>query len=163
MATEKQKKAAAAVYRTIIKYLDGANLKYDIKEAPGDDYMINLNMKGDDFPIHMYIIVDADRELIMLKSLEFTTFGMDQIDTAAKAVCFINDTIADGAYALDIESGRIMWTATTSFRGSLIGEEVIHYLIGISVTTLDEFNDKLMMLKMGILDLETFCQKIRNR
>ena len=162
MATLKQKKAAEAVFNTIIKYLDGANLKYDIKDAQGDDYMINLNMKGDDFPIHMYIIVDADREIILLKSLEFTTFGMDQIDLAAKAVCFLNDTIADGSYALNIETGSVMWTATTCFRGSLIGEEAIHYLIGISVTTLDAFNDKLMMLKMGILNLESFCEKIRN-
>lgn len=163
MATLKQKKAAEAVYNTIIKYLDGADLKYEIKEAPGDDYMISLNMKGDDLPVHMYIIVDADREIIMLKSLEFTTFGMDQIDLAAKAVCFLNDTIADGSYALNIEDGHIMWTATTCFRGSLIGEDTIRYLIGISVTTLDAFNDKLMMLKMGILDLESFCEKIRNR
>lgn len=161
MATEKQKKAAEAVYNTIIKHLDGAGLKYDIMEAMGDDYMISLKMRGDDLPISLYIIVEADRELIVVKSPEYTSFSQDKIDMAAKAVCFLNDSIVDGCYVLDIEDGRIMWNATNSYRGSLIGEEVIHYLIGISVATLDSYNELLLMLNMGVLDFDGFCAKVR--
>lgn len=160
MATDKQKKAAEAVYNTVIRYLDGKSFKYTIRDAQGDDYMIQLDMKGDDLPISLYIIVDADRELIMVKSPELSKFGADQIDMAAKAVCSVNYAIADGSYALDIDDGRIMWTITSCFRGSLVGEETIHYLIGVSVVTLDRFNDLFMMMKMGILDLDGFRAKI---
>ena len=160
MANDKQKKSALVVYNTIIKHLDGANLKYDILEAPGDDYMISLKMRGEDLPVSLYIIVDADRELIMVKSPEYTTFNQDKIDLAAKAVCFLNNRIVDGSYALNIDKGTIMWTATSCFRGSLVGEEVIRYLIGISVSTLDNHNELLMMLNMGILDLDGFREKV---
>lgn len=163
MADDRQKKAAQAVYNTIIKHLDGAGLKYDIMEAPADDYMINLKMRGDDLPISLYIIVDADRELIMVKAPEYTSFGQDKIDLVAKAVCFLNSTIVDGRYALDIDDGRIMWTISSSYRSSLIGEEVIRYLIGVSVTTLDDYNELLMMLNMGILDLDSFRAKVREK
>ncbi len=160
MATEKQKKAAGIVFNTIIKHLDGVGFKYEIMEAPGDDYMINLPMRGDDLPIHLYIIVDADREIIMVKSPEFTRFPEEKIDTAAKAVCLINDAIADGRYALDIDTGRIMWTISSCFSGSLIGEDTIHYLIGVSVATLDRHNDLFMALNMDILDLDGFRAKL---
>ena len=163
MATEKQKKAAEAVFNTIIRHLDGAGLKYEIREAIGDDRMIHLIMRGDDLPITLFIIVDADRELIMVKSPEFTRFAEDKIDLAAKAVCVINNAIADGSYALDIDDGRIMWTITSCFRGSLVGDETIHYLIGVSVATLDQHNELFMMLNMGILDLDGFREKIGGR
>jgi hypothetical protein len=162
MATEKQKKAAAQVFDTVIRHLDGNGLKYEVREAQGDDLMIHLTMRGDDLPISLYIIVDADRELLMIKSPEFSNFGEEQISDAAKAVCAINYAIADGSYALDVEDGSIMWTITATFRGSLLGDEAIHYLIGVSVTTLDRFNDMFLMLKMGALDLDTFLAKIRN-
>jgi len=160
MATDKQKKAAEAVFNTIIRHLDNGGLKYKVVDAPGDDYMINLTMRGDDLPVDLFIIVDADRELIMVKSPEFTKFDADKIDVAAKAVCCINNAIADGSYALNIDKGNIMWTITSCFRGSLVGEETIRYLIGVSVVTLDKFNDMFLMLNMGVLDLDTFRQKI---
>ena len=62
---------------------------------------------------------------------------------------------------LDLDSGSIMWTACNSFLGSLMGEEAIRYLLGISLTTLDRFNDRFMLLKMGAMDLDTFCQTVR--
>lgn len=163
MATDKQKKASEAVYNTIISYLDGKGYKYEILDAPADDYMINLRMRGDDLPISLFIIVDADREIIMVKSPEYTSFKQDKINLAAQAVCFLNHSIVDGCYALDIDDGRIMWTATSCFRGSLVGEETIHYLIGISVATLDNYNDLLMMLNSGILDLDSFKEQVKKK
>lgn len=161
MATEAQKKAAERVFNTIEEHLNNMGIKYTQLQAQGDDYMIRFETKGEDLPIALFIVVDADRGLIMLKSPEFTTFPADQIDVAAKAVCAINWSIADGSYALDLDDGSIMWTITTSFQGSLIGEETIRYLIGVSLVTLDRFNDKFMLLKMGAIDLDTFRALIK--
>ena len=162
MATEIQKKAAERVYNTLVEHLNKAGLKYTEMTAQGDDYMIRLEGRGEDLPITLFIVVDADRSLLMIKSPECTKFPADQIDVAAKAVCAINWSIANGSYALDVESGSIMWTACNSFLGSLMGEEAIRYLLGISLTTLDRFNDKFMLLKMGAIDLDTFCKLIKN-
>ncbi len=160
MANEKNLKAAEAVYNTILKHLDSNGLKYDTMPGHGDDFMIKLGMRGDDFPMELFIIVDVERQLIMIKSPEFTTFSPDNIDVAAKAVCAINYAIADGSYALDVNSGNIMWTMTSSFAGSLISEDVIRYMIAITIITVDKFNDKFMMLNMGILDYESFLAQI---
>lgn len=159
MAIDK-KKAAETVYNTIIRHLDDAGLKYKTMPGKGDDYMINFTMKGKDLPMEFFIVVDVDREIIMIKSPDFTTFPAEKIGDAAKAVCAINYAIADGSYALDINDGHLMWTMTTSFAGSLIGEEAIRYLLAISIITVDKFNDMFMMLNMGILDIDTFLAKI---
>lgn len=156
MATEKQIKAAKAVYDTVIRHMDTVGLKYDEIDMPNDAYMVKLGFKGNDLPMELFVIVDADKELIIVKSPEFTTFSAENISTAAMAICAINDSILDGSYALDIDTGSVMWTVTSCFRGSLVGEETIHYLIGVSAQTVDEYNDKLMMLNMGVLDLDGF-------
>lgn len=156
MATEVQKKAAEKVFNTVVKHLDNMEFVYEQLEAPGDDYMLRLEIKGEDLPIVIFIVVDADRGIIMVKSPEFATFPPDKLDIAAKAVCAINYVIADGSYALSLEDGSIMWTITSCFRGSLVGEETIAYLMGASLFTLDHYNDRLLMLKMGALDLDTF-------
>lgn len=159
MAIDK-KKQAEAVYNTIIRHLDGAGLKYKTMPGQGDDMMINFTMKGKDLPMEFFIVVDVDREIIMIKSPDFTTFPAEKIGDAAMAVCAINYAIADGSYALDVKDGNVMWTMTSSFAGSLISEEVIHYMIAISIITVDKFNDMFMMLNMGILDIDTFIEKI---
>ena len=159
MAIDK-KKQAETVYNTIIRHLDGAGLKYKTMAGHGDDYMINFTMKGKDLPMEFFIVVDVDREIIMIKSPDFTTFPPEKIGDAAKAVCAINYAIADGSYALDVKDGHLMWTMTSSYAGSLISEEVIHYMIAISIITVDKFNDMFMMLNMGILDIDTFIEKI---
>ena len=162
MATEAQKKAAERVYNTLVEHLNKAGLKYTEMDANGDDYMIRLEGRGEDLPITLFIVVDAGRGLLMVKSPECTRLPADQIDVAAKAVCANNWSIANGCYSLDLDSGSIMWTACNSFLGSLMGEEAIRYLLGISLTTLDRFNDKFMLLKMGAIDLDTFRQMIKN-
>ena len=159
MAIDK-KKQAEGVYNTIIRHLDGAGLKYKTMPGHGDDLMINFTMKGKDLPMEFFIVVDVDREIIMIKSPEFTTFPAEKIGDAAKAVCAINYAIADGSYALDVKDGNVMWTMTSSFAGSLISEEVIHYMLAISIITVDKFNDMFMMLNMGVLDIDTFIEKI---
>lgn len=160
MATEKQKKAAKTVFDTVIRHMDTVGLKYDVIDMPNDAYMLKLGFKGDDLPIELFVIVDADKELIMVKSPEFTTFSSDNIPTAALAICAVNDAILDGSYALDIDTGSVMWTVTSCFRGSLVGEETIRYLIGVSAQTVDEYNEKLMMLNLGIIDLDGFRKLI---
>ena len=159
MAIDK-KKQAETVYNTIIRHLDGAGLKYKVMDGRDGDYMINFTMKGKDLPMEFFIVVDVKRELIMIKSPDFTSFPAEKIGDAAKAVCAINYAIADGSYALDVKDGHLMWTMTSSYAGSLISEEVIHYMIAISIITVDKFNDMFMMLNMGILDIDTFIEKI---
>ena len=159
MAIDKAK-AAENVFNTIIKHLDGAGLKYKVMDGRDGDYMINFTMKGKDLPMEFFLVVDVKRELIMIKSPDFTSFPAEKIGDAAKAVCAINYAIADGSYALDVKDGHLMWTMTSSYAGSLISEEVIHYMIAISIITVDKFNDMFMMLNMGILDIDTFIEKI---
>lgn len=160
MITEKQKKAAKTVYDTLIRYLDKESLKYEVIDMDNEDYMVKLGIRGDDLPMEFFIVVNTERGIIMLKSPEFTTFSEDKIDVAAKAICAINYELADGSYAINLETGSVMWTITSCFRGSLIGEDVIEYLIGMSAAVVDNYNEKFMMLDLGILSFEEFKAKI---
>lgn len=156
MITEKQKKTAQTTFETLTRYLDKEELRYDVVCQDGEDYIVSLTIRGDDLPMEFLIVVNVERGIIMVKSREFTKFSEEKLNDAAKAVCALNYQLADGSYALDLETGAVWWTITSCFKGSLIGEEVIEHLIGMSVAVVDEYNEKFMMLNMGVLDLEGF-------
>ena len=45
---------------------------------------------------------------------------------------------------------------TTSFIDSEIGHELFLYLVGCSLGTIDEYNDKFLMISKGLLKIENF-------
>ena len=78
---------------------------------------------------------------------------------AAIAINAINNQLANGNFDMDIGDGTVLFRVAVPFEGGM-PDESIHYLIGVACVTVDEYNDKLLMLNKGMWTLEEFIGKI---
>ena len=72
----------------------------------------------------------------------------------ALAVNMINSSIIDGSFDYNILNGNLLFRLTSSFKNSLISENAFEYIIYISCSTVDKYNDKLDSLAKGDYTIE---------
>lgn len=141
MTDDKNKlKQAQTVYADFCTMLDEHNWKYD----KADNLVIETGARGDDLAMDITIRVDADRQLVVLHSPMPFTVPENMRKQMAVAVSRANHGMVDGDFDYDYESGKIYFRLTTSFRDSLISKEVFEYVIGVSCSTIDDYNDKFL-------------------
>lgn len=142
------------VFDNLVQHLHNIKLNFEAKELE-DRYMIKFNMSGDDIPMRFFIYVNPAHQIITLHSPMPVTFPADKIDVACKAICAINYRLTDGDFQIDVRDGEVIFNMSNCYAGSLISSEVFNYMLGMSINIVDEFNDKLLMLSKGLIDIET--------
>ena len=159
MEKRKEDLAAAQVYYDLCKMLDGEGWKY---KKNVEDLRIECGAQGEDLPIELNIKVDAERQLVMLLShLPYRIPEDKRIDIAI-AVSVVNNRLVDGCVDYDITTGNLFSRMTNSYMDSTIGGEVYKYLLYCACQTIDSFNDRLLMLSKGMIDIAKFielCEK----
>lgn len=157
MAEQENLKLAKTTFDTICKALEHHDWRFKKDE---EELSIECGAQGDDLPMEITINVDPERMLIILLShLPFITSEDKRLDTAV-AVSAVNYALVDGSFDYDIKSGHMIFRMSNSFRESLIGEELFMYMILVSCHTIDEYNDKFLMLSKGVMTLEQFIANI---
>ena len=152
MATEYQINQAEIAFDTLCNTLN----KMDWTYGKEDRFTIETGATGDDIPMILKITIDPDRQLISLLSpFEFTVPEENRIDVAA-AICAINYMLVDGSFDYNVGNGRIIYRITSSIINTLVSNELFKYLILVSCKTIDDYNDKLLLLSKGEITLESF-------
>ena len=160
MASESQIQEAQAIFYAFEEFLKKQNYKFEIMDTKDAGfYALKYGVIGEDFPMEFNVIVDPELRLLMVKSLQPVQISPEKIAEAAIAVCLINSHITDGSYSLDPTNGMVVFSATTSFAGSLISEEVFAYLMQLSEVIVDDFNDMFVLLQKGAIDLGAFFKR----
>ncbi len=138
--------------------LDKNNWKYDLNE---EELEIDFGAKGEDLPIRLIFRVDADREVVSLLSpLPFTVVA-DKVLDVAIGLSVINNRLVDGSFDFAVkEDSKVFFRMTQSYRDSIIGIDVFEYMTYCACHTIDDYNDKLLMLVKGTLSLEKFLDVI---
>lgn len=144
---------AKEIYGILCSFLDNDDWKYTKHE---EDLVITMSARGDDLPIEFVVKVDSGRSLVSLFSRLPFKAPNDKIVETAVAIAMTNYGLVDGSFDLDMKEGGIVFRMTTSYLDSLISEEVFKYMIYCTAHTVDEYNDKLMMLVKGMIDLAKF-------
>lgn len=153
MAEEKDLIRAKQTFNTLCRALDKNGWHYRKNEA---ELSIECKARGDDLPIDISITVDAERMLVMLFShIPFVVAEDKRLDLAV-AVSVVNNRFVDGSFDYNIRSGDMVFRITTSFRESEIGEGTFMYMLLCACQTVDDYNDKFLMLSKGMLSLEQF-------
>ncbi len=153
MAEEKDILQAKAAYKTLCDALDHNGWHYEKKE---EQFIIECGAQGEDLPMHVTVMVSPDRLMVnLLSHLPFTIPEEKRVDVAI-AVTTVNNRLVDGSFDYDIGRGHLFFRMNNSIRESNISEEVFMYLILCSCQTIDNYNDKLLMLIKGTLTLEQF-------
>ncbi len=60
----------------------------------------------------------------------------------------------DGCFDYDVHDGSILFRMTTSWRGGAISDDVFEYLMMVACRTIDEYNDKLLMISKGVMSVD---------
>ena len=118
--------------------------------------VITYGVRGDDLPMDFLVIVDEDRQLLRMVSP--FQFKMDEAKRVEGAIitCAATERIANGCFDYDFSDGSISFRMNQIFMDCEIGEELIRYMINVSVQTVDEYNDKFFMVSKGMTSLDDF-------
>lgn len=154
-----QKIQAVKTFETFCNMMDKKGWKYGKDE---EKLLIDTGARGDDLPISLRVLVDAERMLVRLYSpMDFDVSSQHLADMAL-AVCVINDSLVDGSFDLNVEDGNLCYRQTTSFRESLLSEEAFDFFLGFAIHVVDEYNDKLLMIAKGMLTPQQLLEQMKN-
>jgi hypothetical protein len=67
--------------------------------------------------------------------------------------------LKDGSFDYDINDGEIRFRLTSSYRESILSKELFVYMIGVSIGTIDQYNDKFFMLSKGVMSIQQFIEQ----
>lgn len=152
MADDKMMRAQN-VYNTLCATMDELEWHYTKID---EKLSIHCNAQGDDLPIDLVVNIDTERQLIILLSqLPLTVPEEKRLDVAI-ATSVANYGMVDGSFDFDITDGRMFFRMTSSFIESEIGKELLAYMVLVSCRTIDDYNDKFLMLAKGMISIEQF-------
>lgn len=143
MSEEKDLKQAQSVYKALCEMLDEHEWHY---EKDKDELSITCGAQGEDLPMKIIIKVDRDRQLVSLFSQMPFAVPENRRTALAVAVSQANNGMVDGSFDYDYLSGRIIFRMTSSYRESLVGKELFDYMLMCACYTIDEYNDKFLMV-----------------
>ena len=150
---------AGEVYGTLVRMLDNIGWSYDKDE---ENFIIKSGVSGDDLPVEFIVVVKPKNEVVQFIShLPFKMPEDKRIDGGI-AVNVINWNLVDGSFDYKITDGSILFRMTSSYRESVLGEELFKYLIMVAASTVDEYNDKLFMLAKGMVSIQKFIEDNSN-
>ena len=158
MSAEKELKQAQAVYKALCNMLDDHNWNYEKDEK---ELSIYSGARGDDLPIELRIRVDAQRKLVTLLSQMPFDVPENRRNALAVAVSEANSTMVDGDFDYNYLTGKIIFRMTTSFLDSLIGKELFEYMLSCACYTIDEYNDKFLMVAMKDMSVDQILKFIK--
>ncbi len=150
---------ALAAYDLLCRMLDANEWNYSKRE---EELIVESGAKGDDLPIDILIKVDPKMLIVKLVSrIPFVTPEDKRVELSV-AINVINSLIVDGCFDYDISSGNIFYRQTVAFNGTVLSEEALGYLLYCACHTIDEYNDKLLLLGKGTINLEQFMTSVKN-
>lgn len=155
MADEMKTASALQVYKTLCEAIERRNWTYQKED---DELLVCFGVSGDDIPLRFILVVDVERQLVRLSSPLPFKMGEDKRVEGAIATCAASYGIVDGSFDYDLSDGSIAFRMTASFRESVIGEGLFHYLIDCSCATVDKYNDLFLALSKGIMSIADFIK-----
>ena len=147
---------AKKVFDSLVKMLDERGWKYEKHE---DELLIRSGIKGDDLPIEFLMVVKPKNQLVQFLSKLPFSFPDDKRVDGAIAICVANYGLIDGSFDYDISDGEIIFRLNSSYRESVLGPDLFEYMIMVSASTIDNYNDKFFMLSKGMITIQQFLEQ----
>lgn len=100
----------------------------------------------------------------MIKYLGGTSNGRrnerveDKRAHGAIAVCVANNGLNDGCFDYDVRDGEIRFRLTSSYRESTPSTALFEYMIMVSISAIDRYNDKFFMITKGNMTVQRLLE-----
>lgn len=155
MSNEVNMELAKRTFDTLVNMFETRNLKYDKNE---EELIVRSGIKGDDLPIDFIVVVKPKNEVVQFLSKLPFNMPEDKIIDGAIAASAANYGLVDGSFDYNVMDGSIIFRLTSSYRDSILSEDLFEYMIMVSAATIDEYNDKFFMLAKGMIDIQKFIE-----
>ena len=154
MALERAKEMAAkALYKTLCQTLDNMKWKYNREE---ENFIVRTSAVGDDLSMKLMIRIDAERQVMYLKSPMPFNIHENVRDLMGKAILIANYSMLNGSFEFDFSDGYLAFKMVIPYMESIISEAVCKYMIVLSCSMTDKFNDKFQAISEGRMTLSEF-------
>lgn len=160
MTEEKLMKQAQSVYETLCKSLENRDWHFTRHD---DTLSITCGARGEDLAMDFIIIVNPRAQVVSLISpMPYKIAENKRVD-AALAVCVANNGLINGSFDYDLSDGEIRFRIVSSYRESILGEELFNYMLVVAGGTIDDYNDKFLMISNGMFTVAQFIEWENNR
>lgn len=150
---------AKTVYNTLIKMLDAHEWKY---QRHDEDFAITCGARGEDLPIDIILRVQPKPKVVQFISVLPCKMPEDKRVEGALAVCTANYGLVSGSFDYDLSDGEIRFRITNCYGAGEMGEDMLYYMLMLGASTVDEYNDRFLMLSKGLITIEQFLEKENN-
>lgn len=157
MSEDNKVQAAKNVYKTLCEMMDDNKLDYQRND---DELFVSLTMHGEDIPMRIGIDVDKDMQFVSMFSTIPLVVAKDKHLDVAIATSQINFRLGTGSFLFNFENNYITFRLSTCFMDCLISKTLLERMLGIVCFTVDEYNDKFLMLVKGGMSLKKFLEVI---
>lgn len=150
---------AKSVFDTICGLFDSNNWKYSKDE---ENLRIEASFSGEDLSMKTIFLIRPDKQLVtMFSPLPFNIAEDKRVD-AAIAVAIANYGLVNGTFDYDLSDGEIRFRIVAPFMDSTLSASVFEYMIRLLFNTVDNYNDRFLMLSKGMITLEKFVELENN-
>ena len=147
---------AMRAYATVIAMMDDDNLKY---ARDDENLRIDLGFDTEDLEVKIKFVIDEERELVRVFSFLPFKFPEDKRVEGAVATCVANHGMVNGSFDYDFSDGEILFKLVNSYKGDCFSKEAAGYMLGVAVSTVDNYNDRFFALAKGLMSLSNFVDK----
>ncbi len=147
---------AKKIYGRMCSVLDGRGWVYTKHD---DRLALTLTVNGDDIPMNLAIFVSEKQQIVKVLSPLPFKMPEDKRMEGAIATCAASYGMLDGNFDYDMTDGGIIFRVTASYRNSEIGDELLLYLIDLSCSMVDNYNDRFLALAKGMISISDFISK----
>ena len=150
---------AKILYQTLCQTLDNMQWHYGKEE---EALIVHTSAVGANLSIKLVVRIDTDRQVMFLKSPMTFVVPESARNDVGKAVVLANYTMLNGSFEFNFADGYLGFKMVVPYMESLISEAVCKYMIVLSCSMTDKFNDKFKSIAEGNMTLdefETFVKK----
>ncbi len=144
------------IYEQLCTHLEAAGWKFTRHD---DERIVTMGMRGDDLPIELLLHVREEHVLYLHSKLPFTVPEDKRVD-AAIACTAINYRLINGCFQLDIGDGELSFRMAMPYSGADLSLEQVKYMVVVASSTVDDYNDKFLMLIKDKLSIQDFISEI---
>ena len=148
---------AREAFATVCAVLENRNWQYQKSE---EKMLIACSARGEDLPMNLNIRVNEDRSAVVIFSYMPYNVQQDKLLDMALAVAAVNNRLMSGCFDLDLTTGRIYFRITNCYVDSQISGAVYDDMLLTACWTIDEYNDKFLMISKGSLTVAQFMESL---
>lgn len=136
-----------AVFSTIVNYLTKNKMDFRKKD---DVIFAEVTAREKDQPVEVrFQAYDKGKVLRVISTLPLN-IPEHALEWMPSIICEINDQLVTGSFLFSEKQKRICFLLTQIYKGSLINEETIHYMLTVAFSYIDEYSVKLRRYYRGL-------------